>query len=72
MQTDCERIIARNWKPGRPLWLYQKDAVNLDETLSAIDLKLPLAQAAFDRVRALVQSGHSELDETSLYTLLDS
>lgn len=71
METVCAKIVARDWKPGRPVWLYQKDAVNLEETLSAMDLEVPLAQEAFDRIRALVQSGRSDLDESSLYTLLD-
>jgi 2-hydroxy-3-oxopropionate reductase len=71
METVCQKIVARNWKAGRPVWLYQKDAANLEETLGAMDLKVPVAQEAFDRIRALMESGGGDLDESSLYTLLD-
>jgi 2-hydroxy-3-oxopropionate reductase len=71
LETASRRIVARDWKPGRPVWLYEKDAGSLDDALGGTALKLPLAQEAFELVRALARSGGSDGDESSLYTLLE-
>ena len=65
------QILARDWTAGLPLWVYLKDAVNLDDTLSGTGIELPVAKIAFDRIRAMVESGRGDLDESALYTLLD-
>jgi 2-hydroxy-3-oxopropionate reductase len=71
MATGSERMIARNWEPGLPVWVYTKDAVNLDDALNGTDLDLPVARAVFARIVALTEDGHGELDESALYSLLD-
>ena len=71
LKAESEKMIARDWKAGLPLWVFLKDAVNMDDTLSGTGLKLPVGQATFDRIRQLVQNGQGDLDASALYTLLD-
>lgn len=71
LKTDTQKIVERNWKPGLPLWVYTKDAANLEDTVTAIDLNLPVARETFERVRTLVDSGSGDLDVSALYTLFE-
>jgi 3-hydroxyisobutyrate dehydrogenase-like beta-hydroxyacid dehydrogenase len=68
---NSARIVARDWNPGLPLWVYAKDAASVDDVRDATGLTLPLAQEAFARVRALIAEGRGELDESALATLLE-
>lgn len=71
LKNNAPRMIARDWKPGRPLWLYAKDRANLADALSGTGLELPIAHQVFERMQQLIDDGRGELDETVLYTLLD-
>ena len=71
LKNNVPRMIARDWKPGRPLWLYDKDRANLADTLKETPLELPIARESFERMHRLIESGRGELDESELYTMLD-
>lgn len=71
LKNNASRMITRDWKPGRPMWLYAKDREHLADTLAGTSLELPIAHAVFERIHGLLENGGGELDEMSLYTLLD-
>ena len=71
LKTVAPRMITRDWNPGRPLWLYEKDRAHLADTLKDTALELPIAHEVFERMYSLIANGKSDLDEMSLYTLLD-
>ncbi len=71
MKNNAPRMFARDWKPGRPMWLYDKDRSNLADTLSGTSLELPIARETFERIHRMIADGHGELDEMAIYTLLD-
>jgi 2-hydroxy-3-oxopropionate reductase len=71
MKNSAHRIVARDFTPGRPLWLYEKDRTHLADTLAGTSMKLPIAHAAFERIHQAVESGNGDRDEMVIYTLLD-
>jgi len=71
LKNSAPRIAARDWKPGRPIWLYDKDRTALAEALHGTSLELPIAHQVFERIHRFIADGNGELDETALYTLLD-
>jgi 2-hydroxy-3-oxopropionate reductase len=72
LKRQGARMVARDWTPGRPIRHYIKDRANVADALAGTGLDLPLADAVFARIGALVESGNGELDESALYTLLDA
>jgi 2-hydroxy-3-oxopropionate reductase len=71
LKNVAPRMITRDWKPGRPLWMYEKDRANLADSLKGTGLELPISHDVFERMYSLIADGKSELDEMALYTLLD-
>ena len=71
LQRQGARMVARDWKPGRPIKFFIKDRANIADALTGTSLHLPIADAVFERIAAFVENGHGELDETALYTLLE-
>ena len=71
LKNSAPRMIARDWTPGRPLWLYAKDREHLADTLRDTTLELPIAHDVFERIHTVITNGGGDLDETALYTLLD-
>lgn len=70
-KNSAHRIPARDFTPGRPMWLYEKDGVNLAETLAGTSMELPIARQVFERIHKVVEGGSGDRDEMVLYTLLD-
>jgi 3-hydroxyisobutyrate dehydrogenase-like beta-hydroxyacid dehydrogenase len=70
-KNSAHRIPAQDFTPGRPMWLYEKDGVNLAETLAGTSMELPIARQVFERIHQVVESGQGDRDEMVLYTLLD-
>lgn len=70
LKNNGRKIVNGDFAPGRPLWVYEKDRLNLAGTLEGTGLETPLARAALDRMYAIMQNGGSEWDESALYTLL--
>jgi len=71
LKATSEKMVKRDFKPGQPLWVYMKDVANMDDALAGSQRTYPVAQAAFERVRTLNETGRAELDQSALYTLLD-
>jgi 2-hydroxy-3-oxopropionate reductase len=71
LEEHGARMLARNWKPGGAIKVHLKDREHLYEAAEAAGLELPAARAVFERIRAFVESGGGELDQSALYTLLD-
>ena len=52
-------MLARDWKPGRPLWLYEKDRAHLADALAGTELDLPIAREVFERMYALIAAARA-------------
>jgi 2-hydroxy-3-oxopropionate reductase len=70
-KNSARRIPVKDWTPGRPMWLYEKDGVNLADTLKGTGTELPIARQVFERIHRVVEAGKGDRDEMVLYTLLD-
>jgi 2-hydroxy-3-oxopropionate reductase len=66
------RMLERNWAPGGAIKTHLKDRAIVYEAADAAGLELPLARAAFERIKAFIDAGGGELDQSAIYTLLDS
>lgn len=66
------RMLARNWTPGGAIKVHLKDREYVYEAARAAGLDLPAAQVVFDRIKAFVENGGGELDQSAIYTLLDA
>ena len=71
LEGQGQRMLDRNFAPGGPIKTHMKDRENILEACARVGLELPAAQAAFDRVKQVVDRGDGELDHTALYKLYD-
>ena len=71
LKSVAPRMMSRDWKPGRPLWMYEKDRANLADSVKGTGLDLPVAHEVFERMYSLISNGKSDLDEMALFTLHD-
>jgi len=71
LRSRSARMIARDWEAGHPVKLWLKDRANVADALQGTSLRLPIAEAVYERIHEFVQRGHGELDDSALYMLLD-
>ena len=71
LEGQGQRMLDRNFVPGGPIKTHMKDRENILDACARTGLDLPVARAAFERVRMVVERGEGELDHTALYKLYD-
>lgn len=71
LEEHGARILARNWKPGGAIKVHVKDRAIIEAAASGAGLDLAVARTALDRIKAFVERGHGELDQSAIYTVLD-
>jgi 2-hydroxy-3-oxopropionate reductase len=71
LEGQGQRMLDRNFVPGGPIKTHMKDRENILDACARTGLDLPVAKAAFERVRMVVERGDGELDHTALYKLYD-
>ena len=71
LEGQGQRMLDRNFVPGGPIKTHMKDRVNLLDACERAGLDLPVAEAAFERVRMVVERFGGDLDHTALYKLYD-
>ncbi|MGA3038261.1 MAG: NAD(P)-binding domain-containing protein [Vulcanimicrobiaceae bacterium] len=71
LEGQGQRMLDRNFVPGGPIKTHMKDRENILDACARVGLELPAAQAAFDRVKQVVDRGDGDLDHTALYKLYD-
>ncbi|MEQ3637033.1 NAD(P)-dependent oxidoreductase [Alcanivorax sp.] len=71
LEQHGERMLERDFEPGAPARIQLKDlGMVLDEARLA-GLTLPLSQRVFEQYRALLASGHGEVDHSGLLLELE-
>lgn len=71
LEQHGERMLARNFTPGAPARIQLKDLRMILDQARAEGLSLPLSQRVFEEYRALLASGHGELDHSGLLLELE-
>ncbi|MBV8424897.1 MAG: NAD-binding protein [Candidatus Eremiobacteraeota bacterium] len=71
LEGQGQRMLDRNFAPGGPIKTHMKDRENILDACARVGLELPVAKAAFERVKMVVDRGDGELDHTALYKLYD-
>lgn len=71
LEQHGERMLARNFTPGAPTRIQLKDLRMILDEARAEGLSLPLSQRVFEEYRALLASGHGELDHSGLLLELE-
>lgn len=71
LEGQGQRMLDRNFVPGGPIKTHMKDRENILDACARVGLELPVAKAAFERVKQVVDRGDGELDHTALYKLYD-
>ncbi len=71
LEQHGERMLARNFTPGAPARIQLKDLRMILDEARAEGLSLPLSQRVFEEYRALLASGHGELDHSGLLLELE-
>jgi 2-hydroxy-3-oxopropionate reductase len=71
LEGQGQRMLERNFAPGGPIKTHMKDRENLLDACRRAGLDLPVARAAFERVKMVVERFGGELDHTALYKLYD-
>jgi len=70
LKMNGRKMIGGDFTSGRPLWVYEKDRLNLAGTLADTGLETPFARDALERMYEIMQNGGADRDESALYTLL--
>ncbi len=71
LEQHGERMLARNFTPGAPARIQLKDLRMILDEARAEGLSLPLSQRVFEEYRALLASGHGEVDHSGLLLELE-
>ncbi|MQX53844.1 NAD(P)-dependent oxidoreductase [Alcanivorax sediminis] len=71
LEQHGERMLARNFTPGAPARIQLKDLRMILDEARTEGLSLPLSQRVFEEYRALLSSGHGELDHSGLLLELE-
>lgn len=71
LQGQGQRMLDRNFTPGGPIKTHLKDRENMLDASERMGLDLPVAKAAFERVKLAVERFGGDLDHTVLYRLYD-
>jgi 2-hydroxy-3-oxopropionate reductase len=71
LQGQGRRMLDGNFAPGGPIKTHLKDRDNLLDACERAGIELPVARAAFERVRLAVERFGGDLDHTVLYKLYD-
>lgn len=71
LEGQGQRMLDRNFVPGGPIKTHMKDRENLLDACARAEIDLPVAKAAFERVKMVVERYGGELDHTALYKLYD-
>ena len=66
-----QRMLERNFAPGFRARLHQKDLKNALSAARALDVPLPATAVVQEAFTALAGKGRSDLDHSSLVTLLE-
>lgn len=71
LEQHGERMLERNFEPGAPSRIQLKDLRMILDEARAEGLSLPLSQRVFEEYRALLASGHGEVDHSGLLLELE-
>ncbi|WP_062810522.1 NAD(P)-dependent oxidoreductase [Alcanivorax sp. NBRC 102028] len=71
LEQHGERMLARNFEPGAPARIQLKDLGMILDEARTEGLTLPLSQRVFEQYRALLASGHGEVDHSGLLLELE-
>lgn len=71
LEQHGERMLQRNFEPGAPARIQLKDLRMILDEARAEGLSLPLTQRVFEEYRALLASGHGEVDHSGLLLELE-
>ena len=71
LEQHGERMLQRNFEPGAPARIQLKDLHMILDEARAEGLSLPLTQRVFEEYRALLASGHGEVDHSGLLLELE-
>jgi 2-hydroxy-3-oxopropionate reductase len=71
LERQGQQMIDRAFTKGRPIKDYLKDSQSISDALNGTQLRLPLGEAVLQRVHDVVEAGKGDLNESSLYLLLD-
>jgi 2-hydroxy-3-oxopropionate reductase len=71
LEGQGQRMLDRNFAPGGPIKTHMKDRENILDACTRTGIDLPVAKAAFERVKQVVDRGEGDLDHTALYKLFD-
>jgi 2-hydroxy-3-oxopropionate reductase len=71
LERQGQQMIERKFDVGRPIKDYLKDSQSISDALDGTQLTLPLGEAVLQRVHDVVEAGNGNLNESSLYLLLN-
>ena len=71
LELQGQKMLDRNFAPGGPIKTHMKDRANVLDAIEASGVDLPVARAAFERAKMVVDRGEGDLDHTAMYTLYD-
>jgi len=71
LEQHGERMLARDFEPGAPARIQHKDLRMILDEARAEGLTLPLSQRVFEEYRALLASGHGDVDHSGLLLELE-
>jgi len=71
LEGQGRRMLEGNFTPGGPIKTHMKDRDNLLDACERAGLDLPVAKAAFERVKMAVERFGGDFDHTILYKLYD-
>lgn len=71
LEQHGERMLQRNFQPGAPARIQLKDLRMILDEARTEGLSLPLSQRVFEEYRALLASGHGEVDHSGLLLELE-
>ncbi|EKF73082.1 2-hydroxy-3-oxopropionate reductase [Alcanivorax hongdengensis A-11-3] len=71
LEQHGERMLQRDFQPGAPSRIQLKDLRMILDEARAEGLSLPLSQRVFEQYRALLASGHGEVDHSGLLLELE-
>jgi 2-hydroxy-3-oxopropionate reductase len=71
LERQGQQMIGRTFTVGRPIKDYLKDSQSITDALRGTQLRLPLGEAVLQRVHDMVEAGKGDLNESSLYLMLD-
>ena len=66
LDAKMPMILARNFKPGGPIWMHTKDLLNVRDTALEIDAPIPLTTQVLEFMKALKADGKSGDDHSGI------